>query len=105
MRIHEFILEFGHLRAHMFVVVAQLRDFDLLLGNRKTQQEPTIAKNTNPASENFALLIDLRSRKGPFLRLTLRTKPKAAELAGTGFSLLQGILAKIAVVMIALIRC
>jgi hypothetical protein len=88
----------------MFLVVAELRNLNLLGGNRKSQQEPPVAKNTNPPSQNFTFSVDLRSWERSLLGLTLLAKPKAAELAGVGFTFLEWVLAKLTVGMVPLDR-
>ena len=97
-------MDFGNLRFNMFLVVAELRNLNLLGGNRKSQQEPPVAKNANPPSQNFTFSVDLRSWERSLLGLTLLAKPKAAELAGVGFTFLEWVLAKLTVGMVALDR-
>ena len=84
--------------------MTQLRDFNLLLGDWKANQEPSIAKNADFTPKKLAFLVNQRPWERPFLCLTFPTKVKAAKLAGCGLPFFYGGLAIMAVWVITLLR-
>ena len=95
--VHDFPLEFWYLCADMLVIMTQLRDLNLLLRYWKAYEKPPVANNADFTSKNFAFIVNLRSWERSFLGLTFAAKPKATELAGSGFPFFNGGRAKVAV--------